>query len=162
VVGTYPLKVVGFSMGASPVLIHGVPDARITTVIGIAGAAVHNQNLPLTARFWTPQFWLRLRYRALGLRHDLPAEVNARISPAIALSEERGRHSADDWIRLVEGRVFLVHAVDDKSIRIDKLRENAQVLGLPPDQVYVLMKGGHTFLRGELLLSSVLLRILNP
>jgi|SRR5271157_313544 len=155
-----PLKVVGFSMGASAALIQGVPDLQIRTVVGVAAAANHNENLPPTARFWSAQFWLRLRYRALGLQHNLPNEVNAQISPALFLSEERERYSPEEWGRLITGRVFLVHSSDDKSIKIDKLHANAEVLHVPPNQIFIVTRGGHMFLRGELLLASILIQIL--
>lgn len=154
------LMVVGFSMGANAPLVLGVTDPQITKVVGVSAAADHKRNLPPTIRLFSAQFWLRIRYKLLGLKTNWPDAINEQISPAPALQKSRAQVSPATWSQMVNNRVFLVHVADDKVVTLDKQRKNAAVMNLPPSQVFVLSKGGHTALRAELLLVSTILHIL--
>ncbi len=154
-----PLAVVGFSMGASPTLIDGTLDPRVQAVVAVSGISDRNQNLPWTWNPFTARFWLRMRFSLLGVPYHVPPEVNARISPLLALTAARQKMNPEEWARIVTKRVFLVHCRNDKTIRIEHFRANVSAFDLPPSQAIVLSRGGHTYLRAELLLGSTLLRI---
>ncbi len=154
-----PLAVVGFSMGASPTLIDGALDPRVRTAVAVSGISDRNQNLPWTINPLKAAFWLRARFSFLGVPYHVSPEINARISPMLALATARQQMSPEEWTRIVTKRVFLVHCTNDKTIRIDHFRANVSAFDLPPAQAIVLSRGGHTYLRAELLLGSTLLRI---
>ncbi len=153
-----PLAVVGFSMGASPALIDGALDPRVRAVVAVSGLSDRNQNLPWTWNPFKVGFWLRVRFSFLGVPYRVPAPVNAQISPVLALAAARQTMTPVEWARVVTNRVFLVHCINDKTIRIDHFRANVSAFDLPPSQAIVLSRGGHTYLRAELLLASTLLR----
>ncbi len=155
----FPLAVVGFSMGASPTLIDGTLDPRVQAVVGVSGVSDRNRNLPWTWNPFTPGFWLRMRFSLLGVPYHVPSEINARISPLLALTAARKSMSPEDWTRTIKNRVFLVHCINDKTIRIEHFRANVSAIDLPATQAIILSRGGHTYLRAELLLGSTLLHI---
>ncbi len=154
-----PLAVVGFSMGASPTLIDGTLDRRVQAVVGISGVSDRNRNLPWTWNPFTPGFWLRMRFSFLGVPYHVPPDINARISPLLAVTAARQSMRPEDWSETIRNRVFLVHCTNDKTIRIDHFRANVSAFALPPSQAIVLSRGGHTYLRAELLLASTLLHV---
>ncbi len=154
-----PVAVAGFSMGASAVLIDGTLDPRVQAVVGISGISDRNRNLPWTWNPFTAQFWLRVRFSFLGVPYRVSPEVNVQISPLLALTAARQKMTPDEWTRTVMNRLFLVHCTNDKTIRLDHFRANADAFAIPPTQAILLSRGGHTYLRAELLLASTLLRL---
>lgn len=154
-----PLAVVGSSMGASSTLIDGTLDPRVQTIVGISAISDRNRNLPWTLNPFTARFWLRVRFSFLGVPYNVPPDVNVQISPVLALAAARQKMSPVEWTRKITNRVFLVHCTNDKTIRIEHFHANVSAIDLPPSQAFVLSRGGHTYLRAELLLGSILLDI---
>ncbi|OLS12463.1 MAG: hypothetical protein RBG13Loki_3922 [Promethearchaeota archaeon CR_4] len=161
VMGHLPMAVVGFSMGASSAMIGGILNSHVRVVIAVSALSDQNINLPWIWNPFNPRFWLRIRYTLLGLSSNLPAEVNTQISPVVALSEVRARSTPEEWERIVKKRLYLVHCTNDKPVRVEHFHNNRNALAIPLEQSFLLSRGGHTYLRAELFLGSILLRILD-
>ncbi|MHA1682762.1 MAG: alpha/beta hydrolase family protein [Promethearchaeota archaeon] len=139
----------GHSFGGMVALSRVYPDVRFKAIV--AGAALHDAKENFSRK--PESFLARVSLgflRLMGVNgKNITDEINKQISPKYILHRDRPD---------LNGRVFLIHAKDDPTIKFQEFEKNRELLDLNDDQVLVLEKGGHALFKQELSILSVTLR----
>jgi fermentation-respiration switch protein FrsA (DUF1100 family) len=139
----------GVSMGGEVALARAYPDSRIKAVVTLC--ALHNARENFTRKAKNLGERMQIGFlNASGVHGKLiTEETNARLSPEFFLKQ--GDDSLND-------RVMLVQSKDDRIISMDQFEKNRKALGSSPDNILLLERGGHIFIRQELLVLASVLR----
>ncbi len=139
----------GVSMGGMIALARAYPDTRLKAVVALC--ALHNGRENFTRKAKTIGERMQIGFlNASGVHAKaITDETNARISPEFFLKP--GDVSLND-------RVMLVQSKDDRLISMVQFEKNRKALGSPPDNILLLERGGHIFIRQELLVLASVLR----
>jgi len=145
---------IGFSIGALTILCGGFKNERIDKIIAISAISNYRKNLP---RF---NIIVMLSYFLKGVKVVPKREKNLKLSPSIIINQIKKEISEENWKKLSK-RVLLIHSRNDKIIKMINFKENAKVLGLPPENRLIISKGGHNHKKNELILIGRSLKFLD-
>ena len=150
----FKVYAVGFSIGAITVLCGGFSNDFIKKIIAISAMSYYKQNILK----YNPIIMLSYLLKGVKL---FPNKVeNDKLSPYLVIKNSKHSLSEEIWKKLSE-RVFLIHARNDKIIKIKNFEENVNILNLPEQNTLVLNSGGHTQKKNELLMVASSLKFLN-
>ena len=144
---------VGFSIGALTTLCGGFNNETIDKIIAISAISNYRKNLP---RF---NVIVMLSYFLKGVKLFPKYEENRKLSPSIMISQIKKLISEEKW-KILSNRVLLIHARNDRIIKMINFEENSEVLNIPEKNRLVINKGGHTHKKNELILVGRSLKFL--
>jgi pimeloyl-ACP methyl ester carboxylesterase len=145
------LYIVGFSIGSLAALIAGLPNDVVEKIVAISSISNYKKNLPK----FNPI--LILNYFIRGVKCFPNASTNEKLSPALFINAMI-KQSGERVRKIIAQKVFLMHAKNDKIIRVNNFEENSRILDIPSYRKLLFNKGGHSLKKNELCLVAGVLK----
>ena len=142
------------SIGAITVLCGGIHNRDIEKIVAISSISKYYETLQAS------QGMVKLSYRLKGINLKPNEKENQLLSPYIVIKKVKTNLPQEEWNKYSK-RVFLIHARNDKIIPFKNFKENRAILELPPENVLIFNKGGHTHKKNEVALVGATLRFFN-
>ncbi|MHA1195321.1 MAG: alpha/beta hydrolase [Promethearchaeota archaeon] len=147
------IHAIGFSIGGMTVLNGGFENKNIQKIIAISTFSNYKKTISLRNPI------IILSYLLKGVKiFPKPGENNI-LSPSLFIRDIKKRMPIDEWKKL-SSRVFLIHAKNDKIIKVKNFEENATMLEISYENRLLLKKGTHTHKKNELILAGTILKFL--
>ncbi|MFX1409214.1 MAG: alpha/beta hydrolase family protein [Promethearchaeota archaeon] len=145
---------VGFSIGAITVLCGGFPNRDIKKIIAISSISNYKQNIPK----YNPLILLSYFIKGVKLFPNL--NENMKVSPYFVMDQVKNTHSIEEW-RIFSQRVMLIHARNDRIIKLKNFSQNKLLLETLDKHKLILKKGGHSQKKNELALVGATMSFFN-
>jgi predicted esterase len=145
---------VGFSIGAITVLSGGFLNEDIKKIIAISSISNYKENIP------RHNLLILISYFIKGVILFPNEEENFLLSPYLIIEKGTKTLSKDLWKKLAK-RVMLIHAKNDKVIKLKNFLENKEILETPKEFQLLFNKGGHSLKKNELSLVGASLSYFN-
>ncbi len=153
------ISLVGTSLGATASIYHGLNDEKIKKVIAVAAIGNFQDILPKSPIPFRGKWWLWIRYRLKGVRTNPPHEINTILSPALQLADKKATFpNSKDWEKFIQKKLTFIHAKNDKIIPLSHFSKNLDKIDHNNNNFLITSRGGHVFMKYELLLVSKIIR----
>lgn len=155
------IHLVGFSLGAFGSIKQGLWQKSVDKVVGVSAMSNYGCNLPKSPIPFKGKWWVWLRYKFFGVMFNPKPEINQILSPSYQIAERKKEFSDEiAWQAFISEKLFLIHAHNDRIVPIRNFLENVEIANLPAKNWMVTRSGGHNFLRHELAVVSVIIKVL--
>jgi predicted esterase len=145
---------IGFSIGAITVLSGGFLNKEIDKIIAISSMSHYKQNIPKHNPV------VMLSYLFKGVKLFPTIEENDQLSPHILIQNAKKELTSEEW-KIISKRVMLIHAKNDRVIKLKNFKENKIILESPDRNLLLLNKGGHSQKKNECIIVGAILNFLN-
>ena len=162
--GQRPIHLVGISLGAVAAIRQGIDPQKtfIKKVVAIAGIANYLDVLPQSPVAFKKQWWLWLRYNFFRVPINPLPEINEEISPLLHLQHTRDNFGNDvEFTRYLNNTLYLIHARNDPIVSVSHFYQNRDSAQLTFSNWLLARRGGHNFVKHELILTAAIIAKLN-
>ena len=133
----------------------------MSKIIAIASMGDYSKSLPKSPIPFVGKWWLWLRYKFFGVSFNPKPEINILLSPSLQISNKRKEFSSENlWNKYINSKLFLFHAVNDKVIPYTNFKNNLLNCRLIENNWVVTKRGGHNFLKYELVIIASIIEAL--
>lgn len=143
--------VVGLSFGAIVAMYEGYLDPKVAHVIGLATTADYHHMITANIRRFSKKWFWKFTQRISGLEVNPTGLQNRLISPVLVANHRKTYFDVPiPWEVDNNHRILLIHCSDDYVVPPDNLTQNISAFGLNPENVLLLQRGSHWFIRQEI------------
>ncbi len=158
-----PIYLLGTSLGAIATFYQGLRFYKrgVKKIITLATMSDFHHAFPHSPVLFKRKWWVWIRYKFFNVPINPLPEENLILSPLLQfqkiLNDDPNRGEFHRWM---QNNVFLIHAQNDPIIPFSHFYDLVQGIKINPENLVVLRKGGHNFIKREPLISGIVLGFL--
>ncbi|WP_371801654.1 alpha/beta hydrolase [Candidatus Lokiarchaeum ossiferum] len=154
------IYLVGISLGSVASIKQGLlfQGLGVEKIVAVACIGDYSDVMPSSPIPFKRNWWFWLRYTFFGVPINPLPEIKKEISPELQILEKKKEFSSIiDWQKYAAKSLFLIHSRNDKVISAINFKKNITASEIPLENWLITQRGGHNFLKYELILTSAII-----